>query len=304
MAGATDRGTKGGNPTAARWSLIVWTVALAAFGIGYRVIEGIRVEQTSLLFIGLPAAVAILLTLLPPTDNAVFSALKGITIAIGMSGALLGEGVICVLMAAPLFYLVGLIVGIVGEVDKRRSRTKPRILPVLLLPLLVMSMEGVKKEWSFSRNESVTVERVFDSSREELMSALAAPAPFDEPLPTFLRLGFPTPQWIRGDGLEIGDRRVIRFAGGEGEPGNLTLEVVESTPNRVRFRSVEDDSKIAHWLGWKESTVTMTPERGGTRVRWTLAYDRRLDPAWYFGPIERYAVGLAAEVLIENLSEE
>ncbi len=126
---------------------------------------------------------------------------------------------------------------------------------------------------------------------------------FDEPLPHFLRLGFPTPQWIRGSGLELGDRRVIRFAGGEGEPGNLTLEVVERTETMVHFRCIEDETKIAHWLDWKESIVKFTPEAGGTRVRWTLDYDRRLDPAWYFAPMERYAVRLPAEALIDNLAE-
>ena len=290
-------------PTDDQLKLIVWVVGLALFGIGYRAIADVRLDQTSMLFIGLPAGLAIVLTLLPRTDNAIATALKGITIAIGMSGALLGEGIGCVLMAAPLFYFVGLIVGIVTELDKRRAKRETKLLSVALLPLVLMSMEGLSDEWSFSRDESVTVERFLESSPADIEAALATPAPFDEPLPHFLRLGFPRPQWIRGSGLELGDRRVIRFAGGEGEPGNLTLEVVERTKTMVHFRCIEDESKIAHWLDWKESIVKFTPEAGGTRVTWTLDYDRRLDPAWYFAPMERYAARLAAEVLIDNLAE-
>ncbi len=138
------------------------------FGIAYRAIVGIRLEQTSLLFIGLPAGLAILLALLPRSENAIASALKGITIAIGMSGALLGEGIVCVLMAAPLFYLLGLIVGIVTELDKRRAQREAKLLSVALLPLVVMSMEGVSDEWSFSRDESVTVERFLESSPADI----------------------------------------------------------------------------------------------------------------------------------------
>lgn len=283
--------------------LIGWVLALALFGIAYRLIVGVRLEQTSLLFIGLPAALAILLTLLPRTENAIATALKGITIAIGMSGALLGEGVVCVLMAAPLFYLLGLVVGVVAEIDKRRARRQAKLLSVAVLPLVLMSMEGIRDEWSFSRDESVTVERFIETSPVDIEAALATPAPFDEPLPVFLRLGFPTPQWIRGSGLEPGDLRVIRFAGGEGEPGNLTLELVERTDSMVRFRSLGDESKIAHWLDWRDAIVTFVPEGDGTRVTWTLEYERRLDPAWYFGPLERYAVGLAVEVLLDNLAE-
>ena len=37
-------------------------------------------------------------------------------------------------------------------------------------------------------------------------------------------------------------------------------------------------------------------------MTWTLSYRRRLDPAWYFAPLERYGVGLAAGYLIETLA--
>jgi hypothetical protein len=57
---------------------------------------------------------------------------------------------------------------------------------------------------------------------------------------------------------------------------------------------------IAHWLEWRSSDVrwqAISP--GKTRVRWTLRYARRLDPSWYFGPWERYAVRLAASYMID-----
>jgi hypothetical protein len=37
-------------------------------------------------------------------------------------------------------------------------------------------------------------------------------------------------------------------------------------------------------------------------VTWTLRYRRRLDPAWYFVPLERYGARLAAGYLIETLA--
>ena len=71
------------------------------------------------------------------------------------------------------------------------------------------------------------------------------------------------------------------------------------------FRKLADDSPIAHWLDWQEADVgweETTPRR--TRVTWTLRYTRRLDPAWYFGPWERYAVGLTAGYLTDTLIEQ
>jgi hypothetical protein len=37
-------------------------------------------------------------------------------------------------------------------------------------------------------------------------------------------------------------------------------------------------------------------------VTWTLSYRRRLDPAFYFAPLERYGVRLAADYLIATLA--
>jgi hypothetical protein len=66
---------------------------------------------------------------------------------------------------------------------------------------------------------------------------------------------------------------------------------------------VSDTSKIAHWLDWRQAEVRWTAVRPNrTRVRWTVRYTRRLDPAWYFGPWERYAVRLAAGYLVENVA--
>ena len=39
-----------------------------------------------------------------------------------------------------------------------------------------------------------------------------------------------------------------------------------------------------------------------TEVRWTVRYRRDLDPAWYFGPAERYAMRLAASELIAQVA--
>jgi hypothetical protein len=48
--------------------------------------------------------------------------------------------------------------------------------------------------------------------------------------------------------------------------------------------------------------VRWSAEGAATRVNWTIHYQRRLDPAWYFGPAERAAVGVAADYLIDALA--
>ena len=60
---------------------------------------------------------------------------------------------------------------------------------------------------------------------------------------------------------------------------------------------------MTHFLSWQESRVRWEAIDGArTRVTWTVRYSRDLDPAWYFGPMQRAAVYLAAGYLIEAVA--
>jgi hypothetical protein len=203
-------------------------------------------------------------------------------------------------MSSPLFYLLALVIG--GIVDRLRARRQRQVaLGVIVLQYIPMSFEGVTPQLSFSRDESVTVERVVLADAASVAAALAKSPDISRPLPAFLRAGFPVPTHVSGEGLKLGDTRRIHFAGGEGHPGDLELLVSDVIPGRVTFIALTDHSKIAHWLEWKSATIEWKAIDGHhTQVSWTLRYRRDLDPSWYFGPWERYAVSLAAEYLIES----
>ena len=173
-----------------------------------------------------------------------------------------------------------------------------------------MSLEGISSNLSFSRDEIVVIEKIVPIDQLTLAKSLSITPKFDKELPFYLKLQFPRPVRTSGSGLAFGDQRIIHFAGGEGKPGDLTLSVKESqiynsvdTVSFVKFGVVSDKSAIAHWLAWQESTIEWQAiDSTHTKVRWTIKYQRLLDPAWYFGPWERYAVGLSAEYLIDNLT--
>jgi hypothetical protein len=286
--------------SSAQWSLVGITLALAVAAVLYRVLVLGRLEQTAGLFIGLPTVIAIILALTPRAKSVTGLILRGTTIALLLSGPLLGEGFICILMAAPLFYLVGAVVGLI--IDNQRKKSQ-RLYAVVLLPLLLSSLEGTTPALTFPKRERVTVTKSIAMSAAALEEALAHPPRFAGPMPRFLRLRFPLPVESRGEGLTNGAPRVIHFAGGEGKPGDLTLRVADRGPGAVTFETVSDKSKVAHWLTWRASRVTWRPLRGDrTEVTWTIVYDRELAPAWYFGPWEHYATRLAADYLIDSVA--
>jgi hypothetical protein len=281
-------------------TLIGICLTFTFISIAGRIIYAQHLETTSLMFIGVPAALAILLALTVRPKSAMATAMTGITFVLLLSAILFGEGLICILMAAPIFYVAGAIVAALWE----GSRTKPRTTRLMLAtPLLLMSLEGSHQQISLPRQQTVTAHAIVAASTREVESALAAPMCFHTALPMYLRMGFPRPVATSGSGLAPGSLHVIHFAGGEGKPGDLVMQVDEVGADRIVFRAVSDHSKLAHWLDWEDAVVTWRPiDDHQTEVFWTLRYRRNLDPAWYFGPWERYGVGLAGKYLIENLA--
>jgi hypothetical protein len=94
-----------------------------------------------------------------------------------------------------------------------------------------------------------------------------------------------------------------RLDGQEPAPGDLVLELVEQAPHAVAWRAVSDTTHMTHFLNWRGASVEWQAlDAGTTRVTWTLRYRRGLDPAWYFGPWERYAMRLAAGYLIDAVA--
>src|SRR5258708_22088518 len=68
--------------------------------------------------------------------------LKAVTIGLLLAGPVLGEGFICVLLAAPVFYAVGLLIAVAIEAVRPVVRTPrhSRTLGPLVLPMLALGL--------------------------------------------------------------------------------------------------------------------------------------------------------------------
>jgi hypothetical protein len=279
----------------ALWFLI----ALAIGAFLYSVIAHSELRNSGLMFLGIPTVLAILLALTPKAKTATGAIIKGITLALLILAPLLGEGYLCILLAAPLFYAVGIIIGLIADYEKRRSRrTTLSCLAVAMLPL---SMEGVIPHWSFDRSQTVEATRIVYASSRDVETALAHSPKVGTPLPRFLRIGFPRPLEAHGEGLAVEASRTIHFAGAEGDPpGDLVMQITASHPGYVRFDAVRDTSKLPQWIRWDASEIAWHAlDATHTAVTWRIRFERQLDPAWYFTPWERAAVRDAAAYLIE-----
>jgi hypothetical protein len=58
------------------------------------------------------------------------------------------------------------------------------------------------------------------------------------------------------------------------------------------------DTTLARWLQFTEAEFRWQ----GSRLTVTLRYRRTFDPAWYFGPVQRYGMREAAAYLAETFT--
>jgi hypothetical protein len=298
---------KGTPQQRAQLALVGFIGVLTAGSFAYRLLVNTRLEQTAALFVGVPALLATAAVFLP-ARSAIGVACKAVTIGLLISLIFLGEGVVCVLMSAPLFYLVAVLVGwAIGAQRRASTAASHKTFSFLaLLAFAPMSLEGVTSLTTINRDEFVSETRIVQASADAVAAAILEQPRFDRALPTYLAMGFPRPTSARvGDG-----RWVIRMRGGEMrlngmEPraGDLVLALDDQGPGFAIWRALSDDSHMTHFLFWQSSRVewqAIGPQT--TRVTWTVRYRRGLDPAWYFGPMERYAMHLAAGYLIEAVA--
>lgn len=289
-------------PKRGRFATFGWVcIAMAVASALYRLLVIGHLEQSAMMFIGLPTVLAILLGALPAAKSATGMIVKGVTLFLLLLGILAIEGFICILMASPFFYAIGIVIGLILDLMRSRKEWNNRFRLIVIPTLILMSLEGVTGILSFPRDETVTVSREVKLSPAETRAILARGPDFDlKELPGFLKLGFPMPTEIAGGGLETGDTWRIHFAGGEGKPGDLFAKVTESTPDSIRVECVSDTSHIAHWLAWEQAAWKLEPTGSGTKVTLTMSYRRLLDPAWYFKPIERHGVRKAGEYFLDQ----
>lgn len=295
---------------AARMRARLMLLALIVGAVTYKVLNEIGQDATSLMFVGLPAVLAVMVTFSPSAKSAAGTAVKAVTLILLLSGILFVEGAVCILLSAPLF--LGIAAGVGAIIDLARRKKLGRTARVsLMVPLIALSMQGFVPGTSGPRGVVGSAESVVSTSPDQIRQALENPASFDRELPALFRFGqFPRPL----SSVIVDEQLVIDFEMGEpmfhklsldnahhAAPSQLVLKIVESSPGRLVFEAVSDTTMMSHWAALESSVVEWTPTARGTHVKWTLRFERKLDPVWYFGPMQTYAANKAAEYLVETI---
>ncbi len=297
------------SPLPSRARLLLAALVLAAFAalLALRIHHWGRLDQTALFYVGLPATIALLVVLTVKARSAMGVTMAATTICLALAGPLLGEGMVCLLIAAPLVYgVVAVVTWTAGALVAWQDRSRHVLFA---LPLLfVLALEGVAGTSLLPREDRGEGRVLVPATAHEVAAALAAPPSYAAPDALFLRaVPFPEPVSASGEGLEVGDTRLVRFTprrtlelGAQPTPRHMELRItgseVREDGGRVVFEVVEDTA-FANWMDMRGAEAVWHTEDDGTRLAWSIDYERTYEPSWYFGPIQSYATDLAAEYL-------
>ncbi|WP_372339653.1 hypothetical protein [Nocardiopsis sp. CC223A] len=302
------------NPLASgsRWLLAALVLVLLAVVVTFRLTHWGGLDQTSLFYLGLPAGIALLVVFTARPRSAMGVSMTALTVVLAMSAVILGEGMVCLVIAAPLLYGVVALVAAIATAIARGGRGSQQAL--FAVPLLfALTLEGVAGTSFLPRADQGDGSASTGAAPAEVAAALAAPPAYGPFEAVFLRaVPFPEPVAATGTGLEVGATRRIEFTprttlrvGSEPTPRHMELEVVESEVRadggRVVFE-VTEDAAFAKWMDMHRATATWTADGDGTRMDWTIDYDRTYEPSWYFGPIQAYTTDLAATYLARTFT--
>ncbi len=297
---------------AARRRGIALVLGLAAASIAWRAIANVGAEESAAFFIGIPTLLAIVVILSDRSTSPSGSVFRALTLGLLLAGIVAGEAFVCIVMAAPLCYLVATPVAVAA--NRRHARNAHRGLRAsLLLPLLVLSAEGIVAIDTFPLDDHVTAHATIVGAPADVQSAIAATPAFDRELPWLLdNARFPRPVAAIGSGLAVGDERLITFVM-PGQPVSrlpsgvvgptMLLQIIESAPGRIVFAVRSDDTPIAGWMALERATVTWAAvDDDHTAVDLRLDWHRKLAPGFYFGPLQRHVATAAASYLIAEIA--
>ena len=290
--------------------LMLVLVGIASLCVQY--ILATPLSGSALLYVSIPYLLALVIaTFRPYTPDTkwyhkYFSFLANTLVVFLASALVLREGFICVVLFLPIL-LIGVTIAFCTDwfMHRKSSRAK-HFSFVLPLVVLISGFEGTHETLSFDRNEVVTVTATSSVPLAQLRENLTQPMDLEKDRNWLLEM-FPMPYEIDSAEFQTGaihtaKTRYHRWFVTNTHEGQIRLEITDLSDRHLQTRIIEDTSYFSSYLTLKGSRIEFTPlPAGRTQIDLTIEYRRDLDPAWYFAPIQRYAIKHISSLIMKEV---
>ncbi len=297
---------------------ISWKYLLLIVGISTLTIRTLldsEFGKGTLLYIAIPFAISVALAFFTKVSDGTtirkqyVNHMRLMTIIFLATSVILFEGFVCMLMFMPIYYLIASLTFLFRWLSRDKSDDSlDNIFKVSAFPVLVLLLvsEGMIPATTVERASTATFVAESPLSIAKLQANMAAPITFSSGRHWFLRL-FPLPDSVQAGSLNEGDVHHMAFTykrwiWTNTHKGQMDVTIAKVTPEHIQTKITRNDSYLNSYMEIDGTDVRFTPlANGGTRVALTVRYERLLDPAWYFGPMQNLAAKQSAKQFLRDI---
>ncbi len=296
-----------------RVNTVAWILLVGLASIAVRLLMEYEFDTSALLYVGVPYVISLVIVLYRPvrTNEKWWHqyrdhSLTALSVFLA-SSIVLFEGFVCVVFFLPIYFFIVSIAFAIRWIGVSRER-KNGSTYAFVLPVLVMasSLEGTSETLTVPRDSHIVVTKTANLSAEQVMNNIAQPFDLQKDRHWMLAL-FPMPREIEAGSLNPGDVHYVRtryhrwFVTNTHE-GELHLQIVDVQPNKIRTKFLHDTTFFSSYLTPVGTEITLTElSPTQTEISLRIDYQRKLDPAWYFHPLQQYGVSKMADFLIDEV---
>ncbi len=293
---------------ATRFWVMSLLILAGAFSFAFHALSSYKMQHSALLYILVPYSLSLVIAWYRPYGKtatrwaAYRKHLVSALIVFFATSVLLREGFICVLFFLPI-YIVFITFGFLIYHFAAGNKTYSTVLPGLIV---ILSLEGTNPLMTFPRETTVISEAIVELSLEQIHENLSKPIDLQGKRHWFLQL-FPMPERIESGAIFEGavhrvHTRYQRWFFTNTHTGTAELLMTNVTPKHINAEIRSDTTYFSTYLGAKEIDVVLTPITDTqTKVQFAFRFERKLDPAWYFHPLQRYAAKKMGQFTIQEV---
>lgn len=290
-------------------AVMVGVVIAVAFGLGgFFLVRDNDGSMGWVLFLLLPFVTGFATAIVARRRNVVIASLIiGLLFCSTFLFAMGAEGLVCVIMSAPLI-AVGLAVGALlgwlfrkSVIDKSNKSGTLTLIVFLVLPFFLMGANSAERESRRTpRAETVTDTLMVSQPPETVWNELKNMDSVTASKGFLMRIGLPVPVSCKTEGEGVGGKRTCYF-----ESGFIEEKITEwNFPNSMKFEITASDVPGRPWLTFRDASYEIKRVGDHTIITRSTTIVSRLSPAWYWRRLEAIGVHTEHRYLFEAVENK
>ena len=279
-----------------------WLISAVVLLIGFLFLHFKIVDYGASFFVLFPFAVGFSIGTLEKKHQVSASLIFGLLIFMGLLLASALEGLVCVLMALPIFVIMILL----GSWVQKRLLKKPpkddRKLMISMTPIVILLIASPIEQMIMPEPKVITIENsiklnyppelVFDEVKQ--MEKLDAEKPMG------LWMGLPAPYKCELEADSVGALRYCHF-----ENGQIIAQITKYEKGKILEMDVINYTLTGRdWFQFVDAVYRFEELSSGvTKITRTSSYKSMLNPGFYWRPLEAWGIDQEHQFVLNSLKK-